>query len=199
MIKTTQCDFPGGPWLRIRLPRQGTRVWSLVWEDSTCHGAAKPVHHSYRACVPWSPHSAAREATATRSSHTTLESSPCLPQLEKSPSAAKHKERSFLKAQRVKQEFKELWRKTGRYKETPYGALGLKGSTHGRTNWEGFTHWSSGVCKGVCCRAGLSCPAIIIICHSLGSRLGEQTRRTCGWGMQWVSRVVRVSGRHWFS
>lgn len=26
---------------------------------------------------------------------------------------------------------------TGRYKETPYGALG-------RTNWEGFTPWRSG-------------------------------------------------------
>ena len=34
-------------WLRIRLPRQGTRVQSQVQEDPTCGGATKPVHHSY--------------------------------------------------------------------------------------------------------------------------------------------------------
>ena len=38
-------------WLRIRLPMQGTRVWSLVWEDPTCHGGTKPVRHSYWACA----------------------------------------------------------------------------------------------------------------------------------------------------
>ena len=39
-------------WLRIRLPMQGTQVESLVWEDSTCHRATKPVCHDYRACAP---------------------------------------------------------------------------------------------------------------------------------------------------
>ncbi|KAJ8787577.1 hypothetical protein J1605_022892 [Eschrichtius robustus] len=34
-------------WLRIRLPVQGTQVRALVWEDPTCHGATKPVHHNY--------------------------------------------------------------------------------------------------------------------------------------------------------
>ena len=34
-------------WLRIHLPMQGTRVRALVQEDATCHGAAKPVCHSY--------------------------------------------------------------------------------------------------------------------------------------------------------
>ena len=34
-------------WLRIRLPMQGTRVRALVWEDSTCCGATKPVRHNY--------------------------------------------------------------------------------------------------------------------------------------------------------
>ena len=34
-------------WLRIRLPMQGTRVQSLVWEDPTCCGATKPVRHNY--------------------------------------------------------------------------------------------------------------------------------------------------------
>ena len=38
--------------LRICLPVQGTRIWTLVWEDPTCLGAAKPVYHSYWACAP---------------------------------------------------------------------------------------------------------------------------------------------------
>ena len=41
-------------WLRISLPTQGTRVQSLlVQKDSTYCGAAKPVSHSYWACIPW--------------------------------------------------------------------------------------------------------------------------------------------------
>ena len=38
-------------WLRIRLPMQGTRVRALVWEDPTCRGATRPVHHNYWACA----------------------------------------------------------------------------------------------------------------------------------------------------
>ena len=34
-------------WLRICLAMQRTPVWSLVQEDPTCHGATKPVYHSY--------------------------------------------------------------------------------------------------------------------------------------------------------
>ena len=34
-------------WLRIRLPMQGTRVRALVWEDPTCRGTTKLVHHNY--------------------------------------------------------------------------------------------------------------------------------------------------------
>ena len=34
-------------WLRICLPMQGTQVQALVWEDSTCRGAAGPVSHNY--------------------------------------------------------------------------------------------------------------------------------------------------------
>ena len=33
-------------WIGVHLPMQGTLVQSLVQEDSTCQGAAKPVHHS---------------------------------------------------------------------------------------------------------------------------------------------------------
>ena len=32
--------------VRIRLPMQGTLVQSLIREDSTCHGVAKPEHHN---------------------------------------------------------------------------------------------------------------------------------------------------------
>ena len=38
-------------WLRICLPMQGTLVWSLVCEDSTCRGATKPMRWD---C--WGPH-----------------------------------------------------------------------------------------------------------------------------------------------
>ena len=38
-------------WLRIRLPMQATRVWSLVWEEPTCRGETKPVRHNYGACT----------------------------------------------------------------------------------------------------------------------------------------------------
>ena len=34
-------------WLRICLPTQGTQVPSLVREDPTCLGAAKPLCHNY--------------------------------------------------------------------------------------------------------------------------------------------------------
>ena len=38
-------------WLRTHLPMQGTRVRALIWEDPTCRGATKPVHHNYWACT----------------------------------------------------------------------------------------------------------------------------------------------------
>ena len=103
-------------WLRIRLPMQGTRVQALVWEDPTCRGATKPVHHNYWACTlepmsynHWSPCtqslcSTTREATTMRSPCTVTKSSPHLPQLEKAcvhqwrPNAAKNNQSiDFLK------------------------------------------------------------------------------------------------------
>ena len=96
-------------WLRICLPMQGTRIRALLWEDPTCHGATNPVCHNYWACTLepanhnyWSLCaqslcSATREATSTRSPHTTTKSSLHLPQLEKAstqqrrPKAAKNK------------------------------------------------------------------------------------------------------------
>ena len=60
-------------WLRIRLPRQGTWVWSLVQEDLTCRRATKPVHHNYWACALepeshnyWGPCATTTEACAPR-------------------------------------------------------------------------------------------------------------------------------------
>ena len=34
-------------WLRICLPMQGTQVRALVWEDPTCCGPTKTMHHNY--------------------------------------------------------------------------------------------------------------------------------------------------------
>ena len=70
--------FPGGPVVKTPPANAETRVWSLVWEDPTCHEATKPLYHNYwaHALEPgswncWSLH--AREATAMRSSYTTRE------------------------------------------------------------------------------------------------------------------------------
>ena len=69
--------------LGICMPMQGTWVWSLVWEDSTCLRATQLV-----SCNFWSPCtqslcSAAREATTMRSLHTAMKSGLYLLQLEK--------------------------------------------------------------------------------------------------------------------
>ena len=74
-------DFPSGPVVE-------TRIQSLLWEDSSCLRATKPMHHNY-----WTPHTLQPvlrneklpqwEACAPQ-----LESSPCSPQLKKSLSTA---------------------------------------------------------------------------------------------------------------
>ena len=38
-------DFPGGTV--VKNPPANAWVPSLVWEDPTCHGAAKPMRHKY--------------------------------------------------------------------------------------------------------------------------------------------------------
>ena len=71
-------------WLRICLPKQGTQVPSLVWEDPTCHGASKPVCHNYWAWVLELPKLAYLEPMLhSERSHLSEESSSHLPQLEK--------------------------------------------------------------------------------------------------------------------
>ena len=53
-------DFTGGPVVKNSPDNEGDKIQSLVWEDPTCHGAAKsvncnywahtlePSHHNYR-------------------------------------------------------------------------------------------------------------------------------------------------------
>ena len=96
-------------WIRICLTLQGIRVQPLVWEDSTCCRAVKPMRRNPWAwvrnnwsllalephitttepacCNCWSPCikrlGSTREATPMRSPHTTRKRSAHLPQLEK--------------------------------------------------------------------------------------------------------------------
>ena len=46
-IKMARQGFPGGAVVKNPPAMQGTRVRALVWEDSTCRGATKPVRHNY--------------------------------------------------------------------------------------------------------------------------------------------------------
>ena len=79
---------------------QGTRVRSLVWEDSTCCRATKPVHRNYWACAlePGSPDYGAQVPRARApQQEKPLQGEACGPQLEKHhtqqqrPRAAKNK------------------------------------------------------------------------------------------------------------
>ena len=38
-------------WIQIHQPVQGSWVRSLVWKDSICRGATKPMHHNFWACT----------------------------------------------------------------------------------------------------------------------------------------------------
>ena len=59
-------------WIRICLSMQGTQVWSLVWEDSTCLGATKPMDHNYWSPRTYSLCSTTRGATSIRRLHTSV-------------------------------------------------------------------------------------------------------------------------------
>ena len=68
-------------WSSIRLPVRGTQAPSLVWEDSTGQGVAKPMGHNYRT-----------PRTATKSSpHTPLLEKAGVPQ-QRRPSTAGNKQ-----------------------------------------------------------------------------------------------------------
>ena len=107
---------------------QGTQVQALVREDPTCRGATKPVCHNYWACAlelanhnywsprAYSPCSATREATATRSPHTATKSSPRSLQLEKAcpqqrrPKADKNKINKINKLKKKKRKHHVKWK-----------------------------------------------------------------------------------------
>ena len=100
-------------WTRMRLSMQGMQVQSLLQEDPTRCGAAKPVYHNYWACtlepeshshwaqvLPLLKHRCARqqEKPSQWEAHTPqLDGSPCSLQLQKAhtqqggPSTAKSK------------------------------------------------------------------------------------------------------------
>ena len=40
-------DFPGGAVIKNPPANAGDMGSSPVWEDPTCHGATKPMHHNY--------------------------------------------------------------------------------------------------------------------------------------------------------
>ena len=45
--KSKNWDFPGGTVVKNPSANAGDTGSALVWEDPTCHGAMKPVHHNY--------------------------------------------------------------------------------------------------------------------------------------------------------
>ena len=53
-LPTKNRKFQGLPWWlsgKESTCQCRTLVQSLIWEDPTCWGAAKLVHHNYRACA----------------------------------------------------------------------------------------------------------------------------------------------------
>ena len=74
--KVAYRDFSEVQWLRIWLPMRRTWVWSLVWEDSMCHGVTKLVCQNYWAHAPQR-----LKPTCPRA---------CIPQQEKTPKCETH-------------------------------------------------------------------------------------------------------------
>ena len=71
-------------WLRICLPMQGTLVRALVWEDPTCRGATRPVHHNYWACASGACALQQERPRPVKGLRTAMKSGPpCSLQLEK--------------------------------------------------------------------------------------------------------------------
>ena len=89
-------------WLRIHLAMPETLVQSLIWGDSTCCGAAKPVHDNYRARESWNPHSMTKEATAMRSPLVTTREKSLLTATRESPRAAAKTQNSKKKKRKLK-------------------------------------------------------------------------------------------------
>ena len=97
-------------WWKVYLSMQETRVWSLIWEDLTCHGATEHLRHSYWACAldqgsrsRWSPCSTAEKPPQWEARTRQLDSGPSSLQLEESlcsnedPAEPKINKNYFLK------------------------------------------------------------------------------------------------------
>ena len=80
-------------WLRIHLPKQGTRVPSLVQEDATGQRAAKPGSHSYWARKLRKPRSATREATMMKNLQTAIQRVALLTRTRQRPRTARKAQR----------------------------------------------------------------------------------------------------------
>ena len=85
---------------------QGTWVWSLVWEDSTCHEAAKPMHYNYwiytlepKSLNYWG----SKTRTRALQQEKPLQWKACAPQQRVAPTRSKQrKPRAVLKTQHVR-------------------------------------------------------------------------------------------------
>ena len=64
-----------GQWIRICLSVQQTQVWSLVWEDPTCHGVTKPGATTTETCS-YSLCSTTREAHARQLENAHVKATP---------------------------------------------------------------------------------------------------------------------------
>ena len=101
-------------WIGTHLPVQGTWVWSLVQEDPTGKGAAKPVYHNYwdhmpQLRKPMHPElcSAQRQTKATRSPGTVTREQPLLATTRKELA---HQQRlSTAKKQRCAGTLSHVW------------------------------------------------------------------------------------------
>ena len=76
--------FLGAQWWGVHLPMQETWVWSLIWEDPTCHRATKPGTCNCWAHVPQLLKPACPRARALHQEQPP-QWKPCTPQLESSP------------------------------------------------------------------------------------------------------------------
>lgn len=99
---TKSCVFLAVQWIVICLPVKATWIQSLFQEDPRSHRATMPLCYNYWRMHFWSLCSATGEAPTVRSPSTTMKSSPCLLQPEKSlpkqqrPSGAKNKSKHLI-------------------------------------------------------------------------------------------------------
>ena len=108
-------------WIRIHLPRQGTWVQSLVWEDYTCRWPTKPMYLGFRAllkAVYPGAHAPQRETTTIRSPCTATREQTRLQQVKKSLHNNKDSAQPKINKKQEKKKFQTLCKKDGCIKPT---------------------------------------------------------------------------------